>query len=128
MANEDQMQTVAGALEQFGERGYRQEMAVKAGRLQVDGTDRTYRPDEVVVQDYWRFEGVSDPGDESVGYAIETADGVKGTLVDAYNAYADPSVADFLRAVATAGRPMSDPVPTLPAFERAAGQDDPRRG
>ena len=128
MANEDQMQTLAGALEQFGERGYRQEMAVKAGRLQVDGTNRTHRPDEVVVRDYWRFEGVSDPGDESVVYAIETADGVKGTLVDAFNAYADPSIADFLRPVSTTGRPMSDPAPTLPPFERDAGQEDPRRG
>jgi hypothetical protein len=78
MANEDRMQTVAGALDQFRDRGYRQEMAIKAGRLQVDGTDRTYRPDEVVVRDYWRYEGVSDPGDESVVYAIETSDGVRG--------------------------------------------------
>ena len=128
MANEDRMQTVAGALAQFVERGYRQEMAVKAGRLQVDGTDRTYRPDEVVVQDYWRFEGVSDPGDEAVVYAIETTDGMKGTLVDAYNTYADPSIGEFLRAVATTARPVADARPTLPAFERTTGQDDPRRG
>jgi hypothetical protein len=128
MANEDRMQTVAGALEQFVGRGYRQEMAVKGGRLQVDGTDRTYRPDEVVVRDYWRFEGVSDPGDESVVYAIETSDGVKGTLVDGYNASADPSIGEFLRAVVTTARPVSEPTPTLPAFERATGQDDPRRG
>ena len=39
MANEDRMQTVAGALDQFRGRGYRQEMAIKAGRLQVDGTE-----------------------------------------------------------------------------------------
>jgi hypothetical protein len=128
MANEDRMQTVAGALEQFGQRGYRQEMAVTAGRLRVDGMDRTYRPDEVVVRDYWRFEGVSDPGDESVVYAIETTDGVKGTLVDAYNAYADPSVGEFLRAVATTARPVAEPQPTLPPFEQSAGRDDPRRG
>ena len=128
MANEDRMQTVAGALEQFRERGYRQEMSITAGRLQVGGTERTYRPHEVAVRDYWRFEGVSDPGDESVVYAIETTDGVKGTLVDAYNAYADPSVGEFLRAVATTARPVADARPTLPAFERATGQDDPRRG
>ena len=128
MANEDRMQTVAGALEQFAGRGYRQEMAIKAGRLQVDGTDRTYRPDEVMVRDYWRYEGVSDPGDESVVYAIETVDGTKGTLVDAYNAYADPSVGEFLRAVTTTSRPVRHPDPTLPPFEKAAGEDDARRG
>jgi hypothetical protein len=121
MANEDRMQTVAGALEQFGGRGYRHEMAIRAGRLQIDGTDRTYRPDEVVVRDYWRFEGVSDPDDEAVVYAIETSDGVKGTLVDAFNAYADPSVGEFLRAVASTTRPVADPEPTLPPFERGTG-------
>lgn len=128
MANEDRMQTVAGALEQFAGRGYRQEMAIKAGRLQVDGTDRTYRPDEVMVRDYWRYEGVSDPGDESVVYAIETVDGAKGTLVDGYNASADPSVGEFLRAVVTTARPVKDPEPTLPPFEKAADQDHPRGG
>ena len=128
MANEDRMQTVAGALEQFRDRGYRQGMTIRAGQLRVDGTERTYRPDEVVVRDYWRFEGVSDPGDESVVYAIETSDGAKGTLVDAYNAYADPSIGEFLRAVTTTTRPVMDPEPTLPPFERAAGQDDARRG
>ena len=128
MANEDGMQTVAGALDQFRDRGYRREMAIKAGRLEVDGTDRTYRPDEVVVCDYWRYEGVSDPGDESVVYAIETTDGTKSTLVDAFNAYADPSLGEFLRAVTTTARPVKDPAPTLPAFEKAAGQDDAQRG
>ncbi|HEY7204190.1 MAG TPA: hypothetical protein VIA61_07845 [Methylomirabilota bacterium] len=128
MANEDRMQTVAGALEQFRDRGYRLEMAIKAGRLQVDGTDRTYRPDQVVVCDYWRYEGVSDPDDESVVYAIETSDGTKGTLVDAYNAYADPSVGEFLRAVTTTSRPVKDPEPTLPPFEKVADPGDARRG
>ena len=46
MDNEDRMQTVAGALEQFGECGYREEMTVRDGRLRISGTERTYRPAE----------------------------------------------------------------------------------
>ena len=53
---------------------------------------------------------------------------LQGTLVDAYNTYADPSVGEFLRAVATTARPVADARPTLPAFERATGRDDARRG
>jgi hypothetical protein len=34
-------------------------------------------------------------------------------------AYADPSVGDFLRAVATTARPASEATPTLPPFELA---------
>jgi len=49
--------------------------------------------------DHRRFEGVSDPVDTSVVYAIETVDGVRGTLVDGYNVYADPAMGDFLKDV-----------------------------
>ena len=47
-----------------------------------------------------RFEGVSDPDDMSILYAIETRSGVRGTLADAFGAYADPRVGAFLRDVA----------------------------
>ena len=125
MDNEDRMQTVAGALEQFGGRGYREEMTVRDGRLRISGTEGR-RPDEVAVRDYWRFEGVSDSGVESVVYAIETSDGVKGTLVDAYNVYADPSIAEFLREAPSTARPVEDPKSTLPPFERSTRPDETR--
>jgi hypothetical protein len=34
-----------------------------------------------------------------VVYAIESCDGVRGTLIDAFGAYADPDVAAFVGAV-----------------------------
>ena len=36
-----------------------------------------------------RFEGNTDPEDESVLYAIRTPDGLHGTLVGAFGTYAD---------------------------------------
>ncbi|MEL4308063.1 phosphoribosylpyrophosphate synthetase [Joostella sp. CR20] len=39
------------------------------------------------VVDYYRFEGDSNPDDNSVLYVIETSFGDKGLLVDAYGAY-----------------------------------------
>jgi len=44
---------------------------------------------------------VSNPSDESVVYAIESRDGVRGTLIDASGAYADPDVADFVGSIPT---------------------------
>jgi hypothetical protein len=35
----------------------------------------------------------------SVLYAIETTDGVKGTLVDAYGLYADEETGEFMKEV-----------------------------
>ena len=44
---------------------------------------------------------MSNPSDESVVYAIESRDGVRGTLIDASGAYADPDVADFVGSIPT---------------------------
>jgi hypothetical protein len=38
------------------------------------------------VVKFYRFEGISDPGDNTILYAIETSDGHKGLLVDVYGA------------------------------------------
>jgi hypothetical protein len=61
--------------------------------LRVIGTAQRYAAEEAVIRDVYRFEGVSDPDDMSVIYAVETRDGTRGTLVDAYGTYADPDVA-----------------------------------
>lgn len=58
--------------------------------------DKVYRADQVRINSFYRFEGESDPGDNCVLYAIETSDGVKGMLVDAYGAYANPHVGKFI--------------------------------
>jgi len=42
---------------------------------------------------------VSDPDDMAIVYAIETAGGIRGTLVDAYGVYSDPAVSAFLATV-----------------------------
>ena len=36
----------------------------------------------------------------SVIYAVETRDGTRGTLIDAYGSYADPAIGDLVRRMA----------------------------
>lgn len=62
---------------------------------------KKYKPKEVKVVDFYRFEGLSDPDDMSILYAIETKDGRKGTLVDAYGNYSDDDTEAFLKDVET---------------------------
>ena len=80
-----------GYIEQFkvGSRGFHT----------AEEGSRTYNPEEVSVCNFYRFEGESDPGDNSILYVIETSDGKKGTLVDAYGPYADPKVSAFMQQV-----------------------------
>ena len=62
-------------------------------------TEKIYQPHQVKVVDFFRFEGPSDPGDESILYAIETDDGGKGTLVDSFGPDSDVHLTSFMQKV-----------------------------
>jgi hypothetical protein len=80
----------AAALEQLTRRGFRDAFRVVNGSLQVLTTGKVLQPKELVIREVYRFEGVSDPDDMAVVYAIGSTAGVQGTVVDAYGVYADP--------------------------------------
>lgn len=62
-------------------------------------TQKIFRPNEVKIVNFYRFEGESDPSDNAILYAIETNDGEKGTLTDSYGAYNDTNIAKFIQQV-----------------------------
>lgn len=72
--------------------------AIEEGLI-CNETEQVFSPEQVKVKNFFRFEGMSDPEDNSILYVIETTSGLKGTLVDAYGAYADPLVDEFIKAV-----------------------------
>ncbi|MBD0368348.1 MAG: hypothetical protein ICV53_19865, partial [Flavisolibacter sp.] len=60
---------------------------------------KKYKPKDVKAVNFYRFEGISDPDDMSILYAIETCDGRKGTLIDAYGNYSDDDTGAFMQEV-----------------------------
>jgi hypothetical protein len=82
--------------------GFKEDFKATSGGLKSVSTDKLYSADQVRVISFFRFEGFSDPDDNAVLYLIETDDGLKGTLVDAYGTYADPLVYKFFTDVQTA--------------------------
>jgi hypothetical protein len=93
------MQTLSGAIDDLGRRGFTGHMSVVGNRLRVAGTRESFHPTDLVVREHRRFEGVSDPDDMAILYAIEGTGGVRGTLVDAYGVYADPLISAFMATV-----------------------------
>lgn len=79
--------------------GYTEDFTVDDGLLKCLKTEKTYKPDEVTICNFFRFEGQSDPEDSSIMYVIETNDGTKGTIIDAYGAYSDPDLSPFITEV-----------------------------
>jgi hypothetical protein len=87
--------------------GYDDDFKISDEGLRSLKTEKVYRPDQVNVVNFFRFEGQSDPNDNTILYVIETSDGVKGTLVDAYGTYADRKVSEFMQEVESMHKKVS---------------------
>jgi hypothetical protein len=95
----DEMRTLSDCISKLVKNGYTENFQVTDHGLSSADNDKEYTPEKVHINNFYRFEGASDPDDSSILYAIETNDGVKGTLSDAYGIYADPRVGKFIKEV-----------------------------
>ena len=64
--------TVTAQLEELERCGFGAHFGVVGNAVQVLNGGKTFKPDELAIREYHRFEGVSDPGDMSIVYAIES--------------------------------------------------------
>ena len=93
------MKTLVSCLNSLVRNGFEEHFKVTDNGLKALRTGKYYTPAQVNVLNYYRFEGDSDPADNSILYAIETKDGLRGTLVDAFGPYADTKVTNFMTEV-----------------------------
>ena len=93
------MKTLASCINHLVKEGYTEDFKIIETGLISLHSEKVYNPQQVHVLNFFRFEGASDPADNSILYAIETDDGTKGTLTDAYGPYADPQVTKFMQRV-----------------------------
>ena len=109
MQDKEEERSLVSVEHKLNKDGYIQDFNVVDGRLLTIGNDsnKSYAPDEVTIVDFYRFEGESNPDDMSILYAIETHDGVKGTISTAYGVYADTDTDDFLKQVEDLGKNLT---------------------
>lgn len=81
--------TLSQAITALKQKGYVQDFNLHPEWIECPPLNRTFKPQEFHVDEVHRFEGMTNPDDSSVLYAISSSDGIKGLLVDAYGAYAD---------------------------------------
>ncbi len=98
--------TLASVMDDLTRRSFTEQFTLADGRLRAVGSGKTFRADELLISEYHRFEGASDPDDMSILYAIETRSGIRGTLADAFGVYADPRVGAFMKDVAVRPVPI----------------------
>jgi hypothetical protein len=93
------LKTLQACLAKMIETGFTDDFKATDEGLESLRTGKVFAPSDVQIVNFYRFEGSSNPDDMSILYAIETNDGLKGTLVDAYGTYAAPEVNEFILEV-----------------------------
>ena len=82
--------TVTEAVNDLAERGYTADLAIDDGDdcLTSKQTSLQLSPDEFEIDEIYRFEGNTDPGDEMIVYAISSEmHNIKGVVVNGFGVY-----------------------------------------
>jgi hypothetical protein len=97
--DKQEMATISSCSNSLFKQGFKTQFKAQEDGLKSLETGKVYQPSQVIILNFYRFEGESDPSDNSILYAIETVTGEKGTLSDAYGMYADTNVSKFIAEV-----------------------------
>jgi hypothetical protein len=81
------------------EDGFKANLQFEEGKMVNKDNDKSYHAEELTIIGFERFEGATNPADNSILYAIEAHDGTKGSYVSAYGVYDENDAADFIRKV-----------------------------
>jgi hypothetical protein len=98
------METLDQALARLGRKGFDRDCRARAdGQLALAGDDAV-APEDLQVVEVVRFEGESDPSDESLLLALESPDGrIRGTFLAAFGPRVEPATAAVMERLRSGG-------------------------
>ncbi|MEO7081780.1 MAG: phosphoribosylpyrophosphate synthetase [Flavobacteriales bacterium] len=98
MEKDNQYGTLSEAVDDLCAQGYIDELELGASGL-FNGDD-LLDPTRFTIDSFHRFEGLSDPGDMSIVYAISCHDlGIKGLLVSSYGAEGEEHIQRMVQSL-----------------------------
>ncbi|WP_026450732.1 hypothetical protein [Aequorivita capsosiphonis] len=74
------------AIQDLQDQGFTEDFNLVGEGIESKSLKKQWKAGELDVVKFYRFEGMTNPGDNTILYLIETKDGLKGLLVDAYGA------------------------------------------
>lgn len=94
--------TLSEAVNGLQARGYTDDLVLAERHLVCDARNLSLDPADFQIDEFHRFEGNSDPEDQSIVYAISSdKHGLKGILVNAYGPDASTMTQEMVRKLAT---------------------------
>ena len=94
-----EMKTLSACTKMLEDKGYKTPFLVSKEGIKSVSSDRMYKPNQVRIVDFYRFEGDSDPEDNAIIYALEAISGERGLLIDAYGSEGDINISNFIVAI-----------------------------
>jgi hypothetical protein len=96
--------TVTAAVQLLQSKGYQSEFLLGEHGFGCRSCDHVHAPDQLVLDDTYRFEGDSDPGDESIVLGVRCpVCGAKGIVVSAYGPEAEPQLIALMKLLGRRG-------------------------
>jgi hypothetical protein len=85
-------ETLVDATNDLMKRGYTANLSLDGDTIDDKEKDIHMTADDFEIDEFYRFEGASNPSDMSIVYAVSSSKyNLKGVLVNAYGTYADDS-------------------------------------
>jgi hypothetical protein len=102
MSTSKSMTPYSKVIEELESKGYGDGITIGKHGAHFGESEKQYSAEELTIVRVYRFEGESNPADESVIFAIEAEDKSQGYIINAYGTYSDEDNAyydDFIRGV-----------------------------
>lgn len=92
------MSPLTEKMETSKEKGFTENFEIISATTMVndDNKEEEYAPKDVSIVNFYRFEGMSDPGDNNILYEIETSTGKKGIIITPYGPDCPAHIAEFV--------------------------------
>ena len=78
-------ETLSQAMNALNEAGFKEGFKAEPDGIVGTFSGKSYQPEELKIVQSHRFDGMTNPQDDSIVFAIEAQDGTKGTLVMSYS-------------------------------------------
>ena len=97
-------ESLVDALNDLKKRGFTLDFNLANGVLHNSEQNITLSPEDFSIAEFHRFEGPTDPADNSIVYGIESDKySVKGVFVNGYGVYSDDLSEELLKKLNTPG-------------------------
>ncbi len=85
-------ESLVDALRDLNKRGYTADLTLAGDSLEAKNEKVNLYADDFEINEFYKFEGATNPSDTSILYAIESKKhNLKGVLINAYGVYANTS-------------------------------------